>query len=498
MCRRCARLCRTCQYPNTYTPPCPSQEEPSLGGTTSLATAELSSRLVNSTQDDDNFLYYSPAFLDQSPADPFSDALLGFLDPMHEFASLGTEQPFDIPQPSSQSSQAHTWDDTTCGETPVPGHCGPRLHQLAQPFHGSKHAPSHETQKSGQMSTQLHKFSRRSVDALRRTKPDRPILLEFWPRVRETETWMFCARELYSYIGLYAKTASTPFISISGHQQQDDGLQSPLGAALGICAAHETLSDANRPAFSQILSAEVCRLMESADTFTTLSISGNLDTYGPDEKGRPLRHPGIFREELARVQALALYQIIRVFGSDARQKRLAEQHEPILAAWTTSLQLRLQNIERGSAPSALSSPSPTPLLSGPSVEQEGSDGDIVPWQDTNPLQKEEIQCAHQAVLISYFVRAVYSVIAYRVCPLILDLEPLLVSLPSRLAQQQGFGLEQGRSVRLPQQQRHQTAQMVSYRNLIDLWEQGSMSGADLDDGCTKLLLVACKGTSILP
>ena len=42
-------------------------------------------------------------------------------------------------------------------------------------------------------------------------------------------------------------------------------------------------------------------------------------------------------DHLARVQALILIQIIRLFDGDIRQRCLAEEHEPILARWTREL-----------------------------------------------------------------------------------------------------------------------------------------------------------------
>src|SRR5271156_4154957 len=49
---------------------------------------------------------------------------------------------------------------------------------------------------------------------------------------------------------------------------------------------------------------------------------------------------GSLKDHLARVQALMLYQIIRLFDGDIRQRAMAETHEPILEAWTNNLRDR--------------------------------------------------------------------------------------------------------------------------------------------------------------
>jgi len=49
---------------------------------------------------------------------------------------------------------------------------------------------------------------------------------------------------------------------------------------------------------------------------------------------------GSLKDHLARVQALILYQIIRLFDGDIRQRAMAESHEPILEAWTNNLRDR--------------------------------------------------------------------------------------------------------------------------------------------------------------
>ncbi|KAM0244886.1 hypothetical protein ACHAQJ_010695, partial [Trichoderma viride] len=142
---------------------------------------------------------------------------------------------------------------------------------------------------------------------------------------------------MVSYIGTFAKTASTDFIT-------PYNLQFPLTAALGVCAAHKTLTGPSRVVLDKLIEAEIDRLIcyvpqGTTQSVTDLSTSGDVKNYFI-----PMNDLQLFREELARVQAMTLYHIMRSFGSNAAQRRQAALHEPLLAAWTTSLQERIHKL----------------------------------------------------------------------------------------------------------------------------------------------------------
>ncbi|UKZ65994.1 uncharacterized protein TrAtP1_007178 [Trichoderma atroviride] len=318
------------------------------------------------------------------------------------------------------------------------------------------------------------------------------------PMLHDANRWTFCASKMVSYITAFAKTASTDFIA-------SYNLQSPLTAALGVCAAHETLTGPSRVVLDKLIEAEIENLIWHVPQRTTLSvidpsISGDIHNFTPIDDLQ------LFREELARVQAMTLYHIIRSFGSDTAQRRQAVHNEPLLAAWTTSLQARIHKlcctVDQNIPDHAVSSLSPR--LRPDQSTWVPSNGQYSHLDnrgfDSGPLREEELESAHRTILISYFVRAIYMVVTFGICPLISELESLMVSVPASVRGRKhslgsgslfppcifsSLGLQGSDGLRL------------SYKELLGLWEQGYMSTSDLEDEYTQLLLVACKGVSIL-
>jgi hypothetical protein len=76
----------------------------------------------------------------------------------------------------------------------------------------------------------------------------------------------------------------------------------PLRTAYGICARAISMNDHNRPVFFKVLAAEIADLLAPAPTSTLL-------------------------EDLARLQAVVLYQIIRFYNGNLEQRVIAEQQE---------------------------------------------------------------------------------------------------------------------------------------------------------------------------
>jgi primosomal protein N'' len=319
----------------------------------------------------------------------------------------------------------------------------------------------------------------------------------FVPMYHDANRWTFCASRMVSYVAAFAKTASTDFIA-------PNNLQPPLAAAIGVCAAHETLTGPSRVVLDKLIETEIENLIWYAPQRTTLSLN-DLSTFGNINDFTPTDELQLFREELARVQAMTLYHIMRSFGSNIAQRRQAAQQEPLLAAWTTALQERIhklycamdQNISSQAVSSFL--PLPRPDQSSWMPTNGRSQHDNYGF-NTGPLREDELETAHRTVLISYFVRATYTVVTYGVCPLISELESLMVSVPASV---RGWkhGLGSGHMfpshVYPPFGLRASNASRLSYKELLGLWEEGFMSTSDLEDEYTQLLLVACKGVDVL-
>ncbi|RFU73447.1 c6 finger domain-containing [Trichoderma arundinaceum] len=332
-------------------------------------------------------------------------------------------------------------------------------------------------------------------------QPNQLVLADFSfvPMLHDADRWTFCANKMVSYIGTFSKTASTDFIT-------PYNLQSPLTAALGLCAAHMTLTGSGRVILDKLIEAEIDNLIWYVPQRTTLSVT-DLSTCG-DVKNcfTPTNDLQFFREELARVQAMTLYQIMRSFASDATQRRQAAQHEPLLAAWTTSLQERIhkllcttdQNIPNRSVSSFSALIRPEQSAWGPANGHYARLDDCT--FDSGPLREDELESAHRTILISYFVRAIFAVVTFGICPLISELESLMVSVPASVrGRRQGFGAGKSCSSRTfsPLDSQACDDSRLSYKELLALWEQGFMSTSDLEDDYTQLLLVACKGVGVL-
>lgn len=329
-----------------------------------------------------------------------------------------------------------------------------------------------------------------------------PLVLadfSFVPMLHDANRWTFCASKMVSYIATFAKTASNDFIT-------PYKLQSPLTAALGVCAAHETLTGPGRVVLGTLIEAEIENLIWYVPQRTILSVIDLSTSSDIKNDFTPMNDLQLFREELARVQAMTLYHIMRSFGSHAAQRRQAAQHEPLLAAWTTSLQERMhrmyctmdQNIPSRSVSSF------SPLLRPEQSAWAPTNGQYSRLDncgfETGPLREDELESAHRTILISYFVRATYAVVTFGICPLISELESLMVSVPASVrGRRHGLGSGKRCSSRIFPLLDPQAcdAPRLSYKELLGLWEQGHMSISDMEDDYTQLLLVACKGVGVL-
>ncbi|KAE9370004.1 hypothetical protein N431DRAFT_508914 [Stipitochalara longipes BDJ] len=105
------------------------------------------------------------------------------------------------------------------------------------------------------------------------------------------------------------------------------------------------------PVISDALSA--CALYSGKNTENELFVFGDISRKAKDlvEMQRPFLSPV---ELLASIQALLLYQIMRLFDGDIRQRADAESHEAILISWTEQLLARVVQNSLTMDPEALS------------------------------------------------------------------------------------------------------------------------------------------------
>ncbi|KAH7158286.1 hypothetical protein DER46DRAFT_558612 [Fusarium sp. MPI-SDFR-AT-0072] len=278
---------------------------------------------------------------------------------------------------------------------------------------------------------------------------------QVWPRGQDIATWQFCARELLSFVNVFATTASNSFILqpfASSNSISHNGLPLPLQRALGICATAYTLTESGQNILDQMLETEMEHL---------------VNEFG--SHGVSIREA--FRQDLARLQAMVLYQTIALFSTRARQQLLAKKYEPLVASWSRELLLRIQVLElhkkdtpmspflqsEGLEDCAATMESAPDTVSG--REFPGTKAAVVPYD--KPLHESEIDSAYRTVLTSYMARSVHSALIYQ----------SWLSKPSIT---------------------------ISYNEFPDRWNQKKgMLGLNKHDRFLVLLLAACKGVDAM-
>jgi hypothetical protein len=141
-----------------------------------------------------------------------------------------------------------------------------------------------------------------------------------WPR-----RWVVEATTPFIHPALYANSASARTVPGGGEMATALGLGSSLSGlppvlqdAFAVSATYAAKNDANSDLVMQLVEAKTTALL-----------------YSPEQGNWTIM------EQLAALQALLVYQMIRLFDGDIRQRAMAETVEPVQAAWTAVLQARL-------------------------------------------------------------------------------------------------------------------------------------------------------------
>jgi len=128
----------------------------------------------------------------------------------------------------------------------------------------------------------------------------------------DRERIRFCVKRLKSYPEKLFREGKTSFIHPRAY---DPIMPQPLQEACCASALYIGKTDANEEMVWDIITAKATQLTEPRDSW---SVS----------------------EHLTCVQALIIFQIIRLFDGDIRQRADAERHDETLAQWTDSLAVR--------------------------------------------------------------------------------------------------------------------------------------------------------------
>ncbi|KAJ5812343.1 hypothetical protein N7474_008644 [Penicillium riverlandense] len=180
------------------------------------------------------------------------------------------------------------------------------------------------------------------------------------------ERIVYSVKRIKSYPSLFVRRGQTPFIHSSLCR---DTLPRAIQDVLGACALYGEKRETNQPLVFGVISAAANRLLNDYPLVGLAAM-----------------------EQLAAVQALVLYQIIRLFDGDIRQRADAERANPTLQDWTRQLQGRMQRIGDPSSSAESSGPtSPaTPLITDS-------------WR--NWVFAESLR---RTVIVSYTVQGLYS------------------------------------------------------------------------------------------
>ncbi|GAD97555.1 hypothetical protein AN9352.2 [Paecilomyces variotii No. 5] len=137
-----------------------------------------------------------------------------------------------------------------------------------------------------------------------------------------TRSWRWVIDQIKSYPREFARQAETVFIHKDTYISK---APRTIQAAFGVCAAYACMSEANKYMLFQTLDAEVLELLQPAPAIT-------------------------LSEDLSKMQAMVLYQIIRLFYGGMKERLLAEQQANLLKAWGLQLIQRI-NTELPNSPS---------------------------------------------------------------------------------------------------------------------------------------------------
>ena len=236
----------------------------------------------------------------------------------------------------------------------------------------------------------------------------------------------FCISQFRDCVPQLVRQNSTPFIHPLSYQNAPPSIYQDL---LGVSALYCQKSPQNQAVVFTILDARISTLVESST-----SSAWSIEDY------------------LVGVQALIVYQIIRLFDGDIRQQANAERHFTMLETWTSQLRLASNNFHLD-------------FGSNKSLYQV--------WI--------LIESARRTVMMSVMVQAMYSLLKHGVCSSV----PLMATLPISI---------NGALWNMSEGDWWQTtlgygSDLLTYQEFVDNWNGGDTSQTDAFE---TILLVACK------
>lgn len=236
-----------------------------------------------------------------------------------------------------------------------------------------------------------------------------------------------CVQYFRSYITNIVQNGRTPFIDPRIYEE--NALPPCLEDVYCVCAAYLSKTTANETMIFRIMSRKFDELLSKRPYYS-------------------------FEDELASVQALIIYQILRLFDGDIRQRGIAEAHFQLLEAWAMSLRQRSE-LE-------------IPLLIQASPYRR--------WLF--------IESVRRTVLMSIFLRAIYYCIRDGFCDKVPDLAPLPLTVRGELweAKSESEWIQATSGIQ---------PDVLTYHEFVEVWD-GGPAGGNVEE-FQKVLLLACIG-----
>ncbi|KAK8054997.1 hypothetical protein PG993_000224 [Apiospora rasikravindrae] len=151
-----------------------------------------------------------------------------------------------------------------------------------------------------------------------------------------SESWQWLIDELKRCPRDLATRGETLFLHKELYR---DALPSSIRAVVGVSAIFALLNDNNRQMLFRLVDAEVLELLQTAPPI----LDTNADSDGRSGSRNGYSSNGLtLVEELARLQALTLYQMMRMFAGGLEQRVVVEQQHGLLTTWALRLLERSQ------------------------------------------------------------------------------------------------------------------------------------------------------------
>ena len=197
-----------------------------------------------------------------------------------------------------------------------------------------------------------------------------------------------------------------------------------------VCACYLGKTEANQEMIFRIMDAKIVEVLLQPESSWT------------------------YVDNLACVQALLMFQIIRLFDGDIRQRALAEKQDTILEQWTDQLRQRTPN-------------------------------ESSPFQPSSWKAWIFAESVRRTVILSYFLRGTYANIKLGYCTIIGTLSRLPFTAQTQL-------WDSPSGTEWQQAAQSLTPSVVSYQDFMDMWEIGRISEIQPFE---RLLIGAYKGES---